>query len=207
MSAVAIALSELLRAETAAHHKNAEGKVVQQTLLKGSVTRGQYGAWLGEMLLIHEELAAAVRAAERGDARARRGEECDAHGGRLRRDLAGMGASADGAGLPATRTLVARMRAASPCELIGMQYVLEGSMNGNKYIAMGVRRGLGLQPGTADAYLDPYGERQRGVWAEFKMGLDRIEMTEDERAAAVEGARVMFDGIAGMNEELGAGWR
>jgi heme oxygenase len=198
-------LSELLRAETTEHHRRAEGKRVQQALVKGEVSRQQYGAWLGQMLAIHEELAAAVRAASAIEPRVGMAGESDGHAARLRTDMGVLAVAAERA-LPSTGALVAKIRTSTPAQLVGMQYVLDGSMNGNAYIARGVRRGLGLTAGQGDTYLDPYGERQRGVWAAFKAGLDALGFDEGERGEAVEGARVMFDGIAEMSEELGGTW-
>ena len=205
MVGATLTLSEILRAETSEQHSKAEGKSVQQALLKGTITREQYAAWLGQMLHIHAELAAAAIAAGRIDARALMTGEAESHSTRLRADLASLGAPETKA-LAATANLIARIRTASPAGLIGMQYVRDGSMNGNKYIAMGVRKALSLAPGAGDTYLDPYGDRQRAVWSAFKVALDELALSESVWAEAVDGARAMFDGIAGMNEELGAAW-
>ncbi len=205
MIGATLTLSEILRAETSEQHGKAEGKVVQQALLKGAITREQYAAWLGQMLQIHAELAAATIAAGRIDARALMTGEAELHATRIRADLASL-AVPEAKALSATAELIARIRTTGPVGLIGMQYVLDGSMNGNKYIAMGVRRALALSPGTADTYMDPYGDRQRAVWSAFKAALDQLALSEGERAEAVDGARAMFDGIAAMNEELGAAW-
>jgi hypothetical protein len=44
------------------------------------------------------------------------------------------------------------------------------------------------------------------VWGAFKTSLDALGFDEGQRGEAVEGARVMFDGIAEMSEELGGKW-
>lgn len=205
MVGATMTLSETLRGETAEHHRKAEGKVVQQSLVRGAITREQYGAWLGEMLVIHEELAAAVSAAGKSEPRVLMAGEAAQHVVRLRADLGALGIASE-RGLAATNALVAKIRTATMAQLVGMQYVLDGSMNGNTYIAKGVRRALSLTAGAGDTYLDPYGERQRGVWGAFKTALDALGFDEGQRGEAVEGARVMFDGIAEMSEELGGKW-
>ena len=205
MVGMTMTLSEMLRAETAEQHRSAEGKHVQQALVKGAITREQYGAWLGQMLVIHEELAAAVGAAGKSEPRVLMAGEAAQHAARLRADLGALGIAAE-RGLAATNELVAQIRTATAAQLVGMQYVLDGSMNGNTYIARGVRRAVSLTPGSGDTYLDPYGERQRGVWGAFKTSLDALGFDEGQRGEAVEGARGMFEGIAGMSDELAGKW-
>lgn len=205
MSTTTLSLSERLKVETGEHHRRAEGKTIQGLLVSGKVTREQYAAWMSQMMHVHAALEAAVDLAAKDEPRVRVVAESARHSDHLRADLAAMGGAmgAVAAGmLPATRELSAAIQGAGVWGLVGMQYVLEGSMNGNKFIAMGVRRGLGLTAGVGDTYLDPYGDQQRAAWAAFKGGLDALGADEGQMDEAVEGARAMFDGIAGLSDGL-----
>jgi heme oxygenase len=107
--------------------------------------------------------------------------------------------------LPATADLIRKIDEASerePIRLLGFHYVLEGSNNGNAFIARAVRPALGLEPGAGDRYLDPYGERQRAVWAAFKSGLDAQAFASAEQDAMIGAARDMFEGISMVSQEL-----
>lgn len=201
MNTTALSLSERLKVETGEHHRRAEGKEIQRLLVSGRVTHEQYAAWMSQMMHVHAALEGAVDLAAKDEPRVRVVAESAGHSDHLRADIGAMGAVAAGV-LPATRELIAAIQSAGAWGLVGMQYVLEGSMNGNKYIAMGVRRGLGLTPGVGDTYLDPYGDQQRAAWAAFKSGLDALGADEGQVDEAVEGARRMFDGIAGLSDGL-----
>src|SRR5262249_23486156 len=155
------------------------------------VTRDQYGAWLSQMFHVHAALEAAVAGVAESEPRVRVVDRPTAHSQNIRNDLAALGLAV-AAPLPAVEALVPRISSAGIWALVGMQYVLEGSMNGNKYIAMGVRRGLGLTPGAGDTYLDPYGDGQRPVWAAYRAALDGLELVGTDQDEAVRGAQTMF---------------
>jgi len=207
MQAVAVGVMARLKAETAEHHARAEGKALQQKLVRGLLTREEYAAWLGQMLLVHRALEAAVeRSRPRAEVLKVITDE-QTHSRRLMEDLAFYGVDAHGVRANrATARLIARIdaiAAENPVAVLGLHYVLEGSMNGNTYIAMGVRKGLGLSPGQGDRYLDPYGPQQRAKWAEFRSGVDSCAWTVTDANAAVEGAKAMFEGVGEVCEELG----
>ena len=77
-------------------------------------------------------------------------------------------------------------------------------MNGNRFLARRVTPALGLAAGQADRYLDPYGERQRAVWAEFKAEMAAVGFGPLERELLVDAARAMFVAIVEMSAELSA---
>lgn len=201
MSAATTTISERLKTETAEHHRRAEGKAIQQALVRGQVTREQYGAWLSQMRHVHGALERAIDGAAPRDPRLAITLAQQTHSHRIGEDLAFLGLAGAGA-LSATASLMDAISRADGPSLIGMHYVLEGSMNGGKYIAMGVRRGLGLAAGAGDRYLDPYGDQQRAVWATFKQGLDSASFTPGEAERVLDGARAMFDGIANLSDGL-----
>lgn len=195
-------IMDLLKVQTAEHHRRAEQQPLQQALLSGTVTRQQYARWLGQMMLVHTALE---RAIEAGTARERRlgvaKREQFGHP-RLAADLRSLGedpakVTAD-EGTNAICDQIQIAASAEPVTLLGFHYVLEGSKNGNMYIAKAIRRGLGIAAGAGDTYLDPYGTEQRAKWQAFRASMGEQSYTELETTAIIEAAGSMFDGISSL---------
>ncbi len=91
-----------------------------------------------------------------------------------------------------------------PLTLLGQHYVLEGSKNGAKFIAKAVRAAYALTPGVGDRFLDPYGDRQRVKWMQFKAAMDAATFTEAERGDVLTGAQEMFRTVIGLAADLSA---
>ena len=193
-----------LKTETAEQHKAAESRPFQRRLVTGDVSAADYGRWLGQMLIVHRTLEGRLRKAVAGDARIARVVKEDQYREEmivadladLRADLA---AIACGRG---TIGLTAHIERVDSMQLLGMHYVLEGSTNGNKFIARAIRRSLGLAPGRGDRYLDPYGDAQREKWASFKADMDSVGWSAPDADGIVAGAVGMFDGITALSGDL-----
>jgi heme oxygenase len=195
-------IMDLLKDRTSEHHRRAEQQPLQQALVKGTATRDQYAAWLGQMMHIHTALEHAI---EKYTARERRLAVATAEQfghARLAADLRTLGIDPTSVTTSAaTAAVCGQIRdaaAANPVTLLGFHYVLEGSKNGNRYIAMALRRGLGLTPGTGDTYLDPYGDEQRPKWAAFRASMGAQSYTEAETEAVIAAAGMMFDGVSAV---------
>ena len=198
-------IMERLKAETQPMHDSAEGKALQKALLSGRVSREAYAAWLGQMLVVHRAVERPLRDLRSRDARVARVVRDEQFQEQyLTDDLAALGAKAapPTPGVAAFVEEIARSAAEAPIAVLGMHYVLEGSNNGNRFIAMAVRKGLGLAPGRGDRYLDPYGERQRPLWQQFKDDMNACEFTPTEQERMIAGARAMFAGIARLSDDL-----
>lgn len=206
MTTMQVNIMDALKARTAEQHRRAEQSPFMRGLVSGQVTREGYARWLGQMMHVHAALEGEI-VAHRG-AEPRLAVASDEQFGtpRLRADLVALGVDpASVKPLPATAALVERVRAVAascPVALLGFHYVLEGSKNGNAYIAKALRRALGLTIGAGDSYLDPYGEQQRARWAAFREAMGGQEYSESDAAAVLEAACVMFDGITALNGEL-----
>lgn len=190
-----------LKAETAQLHRDAETSRFQRALVQGKVGREGYRAWLGQMLLIHEALDVALRAVAAAPAVAAVNRPDYERAADLRADLAELGEDTAQAPLPATAALVSRIGAADALALLGMRYVLEGSNNGNSFIAEAIRREL---PGAPTRYLDPYGELQRERWAGFKRDMEAAAFGPAEQDRLVAAARQMFESIRDLSGQLAA---
>lgn len=80
--------------------------------------------------------------------------------------------------------------------------MLEGSNNGSKFLSRVVQRAYSLAPGPGTRYMDPYGDRQREVWAQFKVDMASARVTSGEADRMVAAARTMFRAIADIGDGL-----
>lgn len=199
------AIMTLLRDSTTDLHSQAEGHAFQRSLVTGTVSRERYARYLQQMLLVHVALENALRAAAKvvpAIGRVVTPEQYQEP--YLLEDLSFYGAQPDGAqALPATSALIARIQAAAkatPAALLGFHYVLEGSNNGSRFIARAIRGAFRLTGSNGVRYLDPYGDRQREVWAAFKAAMDAESFTAAEMHAMVEAAKEMFQGITAISQ-------
>ncbi|MFG0283976.1 MAG: biliverdin-producing heme oxygenase [Phycisphaerales bacterium JB039] len=190
-----------LKAETADLHQAAETSQFQRALVKGELAPAAYAAWLGQMLLIHDALEGALREARAASpalAQVDRREYDRADD--LRSDLVDLAADPDNVEpLGATSRLCDAIGSSDALGLLGMRYVLEGSNNGNRFIAAAIRRAM---PDAPTRYLDPYGESQRSRWAAFREDMERNGFGPDEQDQLVAAARLMFKGVGELSREL-----
>lgn len=206
-AAAAPSIMERLKLETADLHAAAETHEFQKNLVKGELPRAAYIAWLGQMLLIHRALEARLRQLRASHAGvAHLVKDFQFQEPYLREDLAHFGASSDAIiPLGATTRLIDKINrtwASDPLAILGHHYVLEGSNNGNKFIAKALMKSLGLQPGAGLRYLDPYADNQRAVWSQFKEDMNAIEFTAAERDSIVEAAKDLFRAIGELSTDL-----
>ncbi len=199
-------LSQKLKDGTWELHSAAEKQPFQQNLLKGAISKDAYANWLSQMLLIHTALESKLRSLTSSDPRiAAIVTDEQYQEPYLLADLAALKHNKPATPLASTTALIEQINAAAdanPIKLLGFHYVLEGSNNGNAYIARAVRPALGLEQGKGDRYLDPYGPKQRPIWAAFKSEIDNQSFTNTEHAAMVEAAREMFQAISNLSAEL-----
>lgn len=200
-------LSTRLKEATWASHQSAEARAWQKSLARGEVEPARLALYLTQFQRIH---AALERLADADpDLRSGLGWSEDFHHSRrLAADLADLAAAAGDRPelplLPATAALLAAVERAVAVEafaLLGFFYVLEGSMNGNRFLVRALRRG----PAAAVCkfhYFDPYGEQQPARWTAFKEALDRITLGPEEEEAAIAAALVAFDGVSAISEEV-----
>jgi heme oxygenase len=107
---------------------------------------------------------------------------------------------------PGTHALidhVASVASSEPVRLLGLHYVREGANNGNRFIAMKLRKIWGAPHDQRDGfrYLDPYGPEQRPRWEAFKQQLDALDLTNEQEEAVIASARSMFNLIIAMHKD------
>ncbi|MGB6001452.1 MAG: biliverdin-producing heme oxygenase [Thermoanaerobaculia bacterium] len=201
-------IMERLRTETRYLHDQAEQNQWQGRMVSGDLTRSDYTRWLGQMFLGHRALESQLRSLplDQFPYTTIRSEHFQEP--YLRSDLEHFGVDPETIEpLAATTALIARIEELAreqPLALLGFHYVLEGSNNGNRFIAKRLREVYELEPGAGDRYLDPYGERQREVWKRFKEDLGSAELSAGEQDLLVASAREMFQAIYDISNELDA---
>jgi heme oxygenase len=200
-------LSAMLKSGTQDLHDRAESQPFQRDVAAGAISREQYAAFLVQVLHVHATLDPILRSipAEHPVFREL------AVGQRLRydpirRDLDDLGVRHERFSVyAATRRFTAHLTEiapADPAPLVGVLYVYEGATNGNKIIVKSVQRALGLPPGHACRYLDPYGPEQRRRWMAFKTQLDLLPLAEPQIAPVIAAAQRTFEFFAEVGAEL-----
>lgn len=198
-----------LRTTTASLHAEAEGGAVQQAMVRGELPLSDYTAYLTQMLHVHRILEAALRRVRPHVPQILAVVDDEQfQEDNLLADLDTFGAFEDETpALPAVlryRRSVCWLESHRPLTLLGQHYVLEGSKNGAKFIAKAVRAAYALTPGVGDRFLDPYGDRQRVKWMQFKAAMDAATFTEAERGDVLTGAQEMFHTVIGLAADLSA---
>lgn len=97
---------------------------------------------------------------------------------------------------------MARMDKESPCALLGILYVLEGSTHGAKYMVSKLRDGLGLKDRIGASYFDRYQDAQMPNWLEFKADMNAAEFDQDESQAIVDSAKRTFAAFFEIGNDL-----
>ncbi len=200
-------ITDRLKQDTQSLHDAAEEGGFNKALMGGQLPREGYVALLGQLLAVHTALEGLIRQhVESAPALKAVVTEEQYQVPYLLEDLAYFGVDpASIAPLPATRDLITQITEAAksdPASLTGFHYVLEGSNNGGRVIAMRVREAYELPTDKGTRYLDPYGPAQRGKWKTWKENLAACELTEDEQTAMVDAAGQMFRAIARVHDEL-----
>lgn len=200
-------IMEVLKTSTASLHDAAEGHQFQRSLVKGDLTREQFASYLAQLLLVHRALEAELRRhAPTTPAIARVIKPYQFQEPYLLEDLAFYGVDPSRAEpLPATSAIVEEVRRASgadPLSLLGYHYVLEGSNNGNVFIARALAKSFGLTGNEGLRYLNPYGDQQRPYWAAFKDDMNACGFSPVQMKTLATAAMSMFKAIGAISSEM-----
>lgn len=196
----------MLREDTRELHTYAEKRPLQVEFVTGRTTRTRLASYLSQLAHIHKALEDAIRAHIGHEAIAPLAQHSAQHSTRLIDDVAVLHPEGSRAPMPGTRALIATLHQNAkhdPATAAGALYVLEGSMNGNRFIARALAKALQLSPTRPGlSYFDPYGEAQPAKWATFREALDAVP--EPYWASVVAGAEFMFRAIADVSDEVHA---
>ena len=204
-----VPVMELLRDSTAELHKSAENSRLQRELVKGELPFERYADYMEQLWVIHRALEKTLAEAESRDERlAGMAEAAAMHVRHLEVDLAEM--RRDIGEIEPTKAAwdlaqtIELDATTDPVMLAGHFYVLEGSMNGNSFIAKKVGQIYELKPNAGLKYLYSYGETQRPRWMAFKDVMNAHAFDSREREGLVERAKGVFHAIRAIADELDA---
>jgi len=204
-------VTALLKRETQANHDSAERHPLQKQLASGQLPIALYADYLAQLRVVHSALETRLsKLGAGGTVWASALAPAFRHVDAIDADVTPIaqrtgGSAASNAITPHAAALardIASDSATTPAHVLGMVYVLEGSMNGGRFIARVVRRAYGFDSAAGTGYMDPYGDEMPVRWAAFKTGLDSGAQSASERQAALDGAKRMFDAIARIGDEL-----
>lgn len=193
-----MSLADLLKTHTAEMHRFAETRPLQKSLVSGRADAGVLCVYLSQLGCLHEALERAASAPVLADFHPL---TCD-HSRHIAADLEALGGAVgvlDESRRQADRLLV--RSGSDPWFALGALYVLEGSMNGNRFIIRALAASLGLAPGAPGlSYWDPYGPAQRERWLAFRAALDQLQLHDEQRDSVVAGAEFMFEAVARISD-------
>lgn len=90
----------------------------------------------------------------------------------------------------------------SAAESLGWLYTHEGSTLGAAFLLKHAREQLGLPESFGARHLAGHSDGRGLHWREFKQALDGLDLSAEQRAEAVEGARAAFTFVRNSVEEL-----
>ena len=105
------------------------------------------------------------------------------------------------AALGHTRTIaerIRRYRVEQPNDLLGIQYVLEGTTLGNAVHLPDILRTFGSQTSGTAYYYTGYGDRTAEYWQEFCVAMNALHINQDECARLIQVALDFFDELAAL---------
>ena len=194
-----------LKEETAHHHAIAEAKPLEGSLIGGTISDGHYRQYLAQRWVIHSVLEAAT------DALLARDQRLSAldlpplyQTANLEGDLSHAGVDVAGIEpLPGAAALLALIENAdSAAPLMGIYYVFEGSKNGARFVARSLGRAWGRSDGEGLRYFNPHGDRQRELWQKFRRDMNTIAWSGWEQDQMVEAAKVTFETVSALADEI-----
>lgn len=201
-------IMDRLKSGTAELHRQAESRPLQRQLGAGTLARPVFAAYLGQLLFVHDQLERCLDdqvARETHPAFAIAWHSLARHSDNLREDLVASGLDPDAVmPLKATTSLLEQLNEWSEqgnLALIGALYVLEGSMNGNRFISKALQKVWGIDAESGLSYLDPYGDEQRTTWSAFRSRVNAVKFDESESQAIIDGADRMFKAIGEISDE------
>ena len=200
-------ISHRLKAGTWDLHESAENGRLPKALLKGEITRSGFAEIVAQMYLLHKAMDEAIlRHRDREPVLSAMIDDAQLHSRYLEADLRALGFDPDAvAPLEGTRRAIEHVREVEgrgAANLLAMHYVREGANNGNRFIAMGLKKRWGQTGDAGLTHLDPYGENQRARWASWKKSIDEIEFTSAQKDEMVEAARSMFRAVMELHGAL-----
>jgi heme oxygenase len=199
-------IMDTLKEETRPLHNQTEGNDFQKSLFSGSLPKGQFVEYLGQMYLIHKALEDALselRMAKPVIASVIADYQYQQTF--LQNDLMVAGVRVNELQpLPASKALIdhiEQLKNKQPMALLGCEYVLFGSKHGAKLLSKQLEK-YELSVKGSPNYFDPYGDKFMGYWLEFKAAMNAAQFSTAEQQDTINGAKDMFSGLSKVFDDL-----
>ncbi len=199
-------IMDILKNETRSLHTQTEGNDFQKSLFGGSLPKGQFVEYLGQMYLIHKALEDALSELKKNNSIiASIIADHQYQQTYLQDDLASAQVQVkELKPVPATSKLVhhiENLKNTQPMALLGCEYVLFGSKHGAKLLSKQLTK-YGFGVNGSPSYFDPYGDKFAGYWQDFKSKMNAAQFSPAEQVDAISGAKDMFSGLSKVFDDL-----
>ena len=201
-------IMDRLRTSTAQLHVDAEGHRFQNLLGIGRVPQDQYALYLQQLYLMHQKLAQLLSAdniagLHFADVLKAHHFDLSAITGDLGRFSIDPGKAVALSATAKFLSYLEQLAKTNPVSLLGPLYVLEGSSNGAKFMAVKLKEGLQLNGPGAD-YFDRYGDKQKEYWLGFKSDMNAHKFDEHEEENIIAAAKATFQVFFDIGSEIDA---
>ena len=180
---------------------------LQRDLAAGLLPRASYVEWLGQLFFVHRALEwhlGRLRAAVPPLASV--AHDHYFHTPALASDLSCFGVILHRLVPLAPTTvlveLIEGLADRAPLALLGFAYVLEEAKNGGRQKAKRARLAYRLRPGQGVAYLDPYGDKQRQRWLDFKIDMEATGFEAWEVVVVADAARLILESLVAIMDAV-----
>jgi heme oxygenase len=198
-------LSRKLRARTESAHERAEQNEFVQLLFRGSIDRCRWSRFIVTLLAIHKQLAHSASTADWFEdvetLELARNRVADLQTDRGALNLRGPDSRID-LPLAALEFLDWLSSRATPHELLGVFYVMEGSSNGNRMLAEHLSA-AGPSFCAKSHYLRGDDQHVTTKWQRTRLWFDELRLDAEAEHEALEGAAVAFEAMTRIYSALG----
>jgi len=190
------AITERLKDDNWDLHQIAERGATPESMIKGTISREGFVAYLGQTVHVQRALDGVLRTAIVSmPALAALVCEDDYFEQYFTADLSYYGVDEASTLLPGVARSIDHINnhADQPLHIFGLHYVRLGALNGNRFVARKLRQVFGISSPT-DGMMshDPFGASQRDRWMAFKNGLDGLKLDTAQRDELFAGTRAAY---------------
>ena len=177
-------------------HQIAERGGTPESMIKGTISRGEFVDYLSQSIHIHRALDAALdRAISAMPELAPIVDDLHKFEPFFAADLTYYQSEEASELTPGVARFIEHIEshADQPLHIFGLHYVRLGACNGNRFVARQLRKVFEIDhPSDGMMSHDPFGESQRNMWNAFKEALDQLPLDQNQQDALFDGTRAAY---------------
>jgi heme oxygenase len=177
-------------------HQIAERGGTPESMIKGTISKDEFAAFLGQAIHINRALDSALKQAIATMPQLKplisNNQFFEPY---FRADLDFYNSTEAEHLNPGIERFVEHINAHSdqPLHIFGLHYVRHGALNGNRFVARKLRSVFGItHPTDGMMSHDPFGKSQRDIWTAFKDGIDALDLNDQQRDELFAGTRAAY---------------